>query len=78
MGFETLSAFNSSDGSNFLFSSFTISLYPSCLTIVYISLLNFCFPLSIFSFSLIFLLYPHLEMVLIHKWLDCVLCHLNV
>ena len=29
IGFETLSAFNSSDGFNFLFSSFTNILYPS-------------------------------------------------
>ena len=50
IGFDTLSAFNNSEGFNFRFSSFIINLYPSLLSIVYSSLLNFCFPLSIFSF----------------------------
>ncbi len=34
-GFETLSAFNNSEGFNIRFSSFLIILYPSFLSIVY-------------------------------------------
>ena len=54
IGFATLSALSSSDGFNFLFSSLTIILYPSFLSIVYTSLLNFVFLYQIFLFSLIF------------------------
>ncbi len=49
IGFNTLSAFNNSDGFNFLFSSLLL-FYILPLSIVYKDLLNFCFPLSNFYF----------------------------
>jgi hypothetical protein len=51
IGFDTVSTLSNSEGFNFLFVSFNIILYPSFLSIVYISLLNFCLPLSNFPFS---------------------------
>jgi len=42
---------SNSDGFNFLFSSFTIILYPSFLSIVYMSLLNLFLPLLNASLS---------------------------